>query len=1419
MNHSFLLQRFYFVLTILFTLLSNHVNAQNPAWVNLSTIHYLNSITEEGDTLWLATDGGLIQWDKKNSKPSFFNTKGKGALMASLNCLALGKNGVKWLGTDGLGLVRYDGNQTRLFNQHTEPVLRYVNSIKRIAIDQQENVWATNSAVIYKITPQLSVTQEALMPSGVSINAIVIDSSNNIWLGTSSGLYRYKDTLIPYTSSSLTILDNVTSLGVGKSGELMIGCDKWNNRPGGFFTLKDGKIQQHYMNEEVKNIHVNSSGIVTIGSTERIKTYDGNNVTIKYNFGNIFCAMTDREGQIWFGTPGYTLKKVINGTLYSAYDIRNSMISGNNIKDIQMEKGKQPWISTLAGFVAYGGLNTIVRKKWKVYDPHNSLSLSPDPFTLFIDSKNNKWIGGNQGHLVKFDGLSVTKFEEIRNVFGYSPISAIQEDSLGNIWIHSGILSKYDGKNFTHLRSNYELPPANGFNILIHDKTFWVPSSNGLFQYISGNWVQKGNPAMEYTNFHIDNKGRQWFSYNGLYRNDGLQSKQYTTANSPIPNHEITYITSDFNGTVWLACYGGFLVSFDGNSWKIYSPQESGIPSEHIQVISIDSSNNKWIGTNHGMVVFNESGVKFDFPLPPSQDPDVSMYLTKLSDTLLPCKSYGLDLPDSLREDAVIWFSHDKGLHWERAGYGNRSNNFVLNVPDISSDQCLVRLVTVAGNDTISSPGTFSVKGSGSRSLDLLQPENGEIWNGAEKKEIRWTTAGSIPYVNLSYSIDEGKTWNTFANNIENTGKYTWTVPSVASSKALVSVNDPANCVYSLSRMPFTILEKPYILLTSSNSGSPLKTGTITTIRWSTNLARNTFVNITYSSDSGRSWKVIKESAPNIGTFQWTVPDVQEPYQFLKIASTNDPLLFDISDESFPIVKALIDIKAPTYGQAISSCSTVTVNWESLHGYMYAELFYTIDQGKTWIYINYTQQNEGTNSFQWIPPAGFTGNISLKVSDGEYGKVIFDTISVYVTQPSAYTLNTPNGGEIWETGTSQTIHWSSDANAPASVKVEYSPDAGKTWQSLYSNILNEGSVPWTIPNTFSSKALIRVSSLMEPCKADQSNEVFSISSSTVWPGDADNNGVVNIHDLLPLGVYFGEQGYSRDSVSILWQGQNARKWNKTQSGGQNLMHADSDGNGRIEAGDTLAIKKNYGKVQNQMYRTAAAETQHSSNLLFDKSHYISGEKVSVTLLIADSLHPIRNLYGISFKCNFDAALVEPGSIGISFKESIFSIDDEPLLLTNTSVHGEIHAGIVNTSGKSSAGYGQVAEITFRLSSIASGDIVIGIQEMKAITIGGESIEIGTVSGTGSVSDITSTSTGDVPEYKIFPNPSEGIVWIEDKQEMSRDFLVKDIFGRKVNYEMITEGNVVQLIFGEDCKGVYFLTNAIKKDKVYKLLLR
>ncbi|MCB1317814.1 MAG: SGNH/GDSL hydrolase family protein, partial [Leptospiraceae bacterium] len=100
---------------------------------------------------------------------------------------------------------------------------------------------------------------------------------------------------------------------------------------------------------------------------------------------------------------------------------------------------------------------------------------------------------------------------------------------------------------------------------------------------------------------------------------------------------------------------------------------------------------------------------------------------------------------------------------------------------------------------------------------------------------------------------------------------------------------------------------------------------------------------------------------------------------------------------------------------------------------------------------------------------------------------------------ASLSLLAPNGGEVWITGSEQSIDWQS--NSVNFVNLEFSADSGATWSPIADNV---DAIPqtylWTVPNVVTDNALVRITDAENAMIFDVSSAVFS----TVLPFSSIN---------------------------------------------------------------------------------------------------------------------------------------------------------------------------------------------------------------------------------------------------------------------------------------------------------------------------
>src|SRR6185295_12937804 len=71
--------------------------------------------------------------------------------------------------------------------------------------------------------------------------------------------------------------------------------------------------------------------------------------------------------------------------------------------------------------------------------------------------------------------------------------------------------------------------------------------------------------------------------------------------------------------------------------------------------------------------------------------------------------------------------------------------------------------------------------------------------------------------------------------------------------------------------------------------------------------------------------------------------------------------------------------------------------------------------------------------------------------------------------------------------------------------------------------------------------------------------LITLGCDSVWPGDANYDGVANNLDLLPIGVAYGSTGTVRPGASNNWVGQAANDWGISLASGTDYKHIDCNG--------------------------------------------------------------------------------------------------------------------------------------------------------------------------------------------------------------------------------------------------------------------
>jgi hypothetical protein len=101
--------------------------------------------------------------------------------------------------------------------------------------------------------------------------------------------------------------------------------------------------------------------------------------------------------------------------------------------------------------------------------------------------------------------------------------------------------------------------------------------------------------------------------------------------------------------------------------------------------------------------------------------------------------------------------------------------------------------VRISGNDLDIDPSdvsdaVFAITAEPVPAITVTAPNGGEGLIIGSTYEITWQSTGTIVYVDIDYSADNGKSWQNIAVSVSNNGSYEWTVPDTPSNECLIRV-------------------------------------------------------------------------------------------------------------------------------------------------------------------------------------------------------------------------------------------------------------------------------------------------------------------------------------------------------------------------------------------------------------------------------------------------------------------------------------------------------------------------------------------------------------------------------------------------------------------------------------------------------
>lgn len=379
-------------------------------------------------------------------------------------------------------------------------------------------------------------------------------------------------------------------------------------------------------------------------------------------------AIVKSNDFLWAGTAG---RGLIRHDLITSekriFTKDNSGLPSNNIWAIELIADTCLWIGTDKGLAKYCG------GAWEVFDISNSQIEGNDIRDIVLDTVHNLlWLGTYDRGLISYD------FDTTWNHFDNRQITQLEPSYDGNLWavIQNTGFQKFNTviKNWNLLidSSNSELPsntilnlsegqdsslwvlPNNIFENLLRykdsrwdsldipdsinngwlnmrafevakDGTLWISSFEKLVRYHDGTWnlflfdgidlpnMSSANTSISIGDMYIDAEGDIWIGTpKGVVEFNGSLLNHFSHE-LPIPFTFISDIITEPNGKIWLSTSPEGLISKEGDIWERIDQENSPNFDATLYSLALSPNNTLWIGTSKGLIKYtNNHSLAFD---------------------------------------------------------------------------------------------------------------------------------------------------------------------------------------------------------------------------------------------------------------------------------------------------------------------------------------------------------------------------------------------------------------------------------------------------------------------------------------------------------------------------------------------------------------------------------------------------------------------------------------------------------------------------------------------------------------------------------------------------------------------------------------------------------------------------------------
>ncbi len=484
-------------------------------------------------------------------------TSRNGLPQNSVRSIAQSTDGYMWLGTEE-GVVRYDGNRTRVYDRRTDPDLQdnYVQSVSAAA---DGSLWVVTRGGVSHYCHGAFVSHTD--NGGRYLGDVLADTHGNVWVGSAGGLFSVSSDrrkLIPF--AGIAPGTEIRQLAMAGDGSL------WLATSTGVWHLKQGAAHRH-------------------GATEGLPESEVQVLTAA------------RDGSLWFATPNELVHW--KAGVLSRRSINEFAPHGRVTALLEDGSGKL-WIG-----LAQDGIATLDGNSIERFNRANGLT-SNAINVLRVDRDGNLWVGFSDGGAARFhSGLFHTYGDrEGLNAKSVWTALTVRDGSVWAVTAHGKLNHLWPDGHVDTLTARDGLPTGELYSMFEDtDGSLWAGNDIGDLVHIVGDHritiFHNPRHAMDALRCILRGPGGQlYLLYHSRFGLERFEDGRFIVEPHNIPGLPTAAVRAS-DGSLWIGTSQGGISHWNERLLEVYG-QRQGFASEFVFSMATDPQGSVWVGTSPG---------------------------------------------------------------------------------------------------------------------------------------------------------------------------------------------------------------------------------------------------------------------------------------------------------------------------------------------------------------------------------------------------------------------------------------------------------------------------------------------------------------------------------------------------------------------------------------------------------------------------------------------------------------------------------------------------------------------------------------------------------------------------------------------------------------------------------------------------